>query len=68
MDEFIDPKLGRMIAVPELNMQEYQCAGCEYDTQDIHCPDISDGKSLCTANTRPDGRNIIWVKAENIFQ
>lgn len=57
MDEFMDPELGRMVAVREVG----GCSGCAYDHRP--CPDVVDIGSHCSRDARDDGRGIIWVRA-----
>lgn len=59
MNEFIDPELGRMVAVASGG-----CEGCAYMGDMDRCVLAP----LCSSEERDDGRNIIWVRAEDAPQ
>lgn len=63
MNEFIDPRNGKMIAQTASN----GCKGCFYDG-DYACPEVHDDHAMCTAPYSQDNRDIIWIKAENTKQ
>ena len=63
MNEFIDPVLGRMVAV---NRDTASCADCAY--LEMICPDVRDGEACCTPSFRNDRQFIIWVRAEDARQ
>jgi len=45
--------------------QNPTCKGCAFDTRKTTlCNRPKDGTAPCAPDSRPDGRNIIWVRAQ----
>lgn len=60
-NEFVDPDMGRMVAIASVG-----CVNCAYVGR--HCPNVLDGTPHCTASVRSSGFDIIWVRADDVTQ
>ena len=61
-NEFVDPNLGRMVAAQEIR----NCRGCAYE--ETNCPTVENDAPMCVGFYRKDGRDIIWVRADDSTQ
>lgn len=61
MNEFIDPRNGKMIAQTTSN----SCKGCFYDDGKCACPEVYEENPMRTSVYSQDNRDIIWIEAEN---